>query len=563
MQLIGFQQQAQLALNREDLTRAEAILLQAKQRCTPVAPAFRCVTIHHLLGQLYLQWQRLPEARAALTTAWDRARSAGEWLLQNATLLRLPQLYLISDDTGAGGLPMVRAYIDELVLGAPDSARDYRCRTEAWGHDLRAQVLINQLRFDEARRELAVPVCARPPEAALETNHVFTRSEVARFGDTADAIAELRTEIASARKLPDASVADQILLDHAEGRLLIDRNPSEGEALLLRAITAAEALPASVGRARKAAGWSYSLLVVAASHRGDGDAALRLLAKEQGLAVPERCALGLAIEDHQRAIVTRDAAGKTTVHFDEARTTAAIDPTGLVPAEIVSTLASCPVVDVIARPPVQGMSRLLGDAIAWRYLARRASPLAPPSERSLVIGDVEPPPALELPRLATWSTAGELLAGPAATPSRVLAAIGTAGEVTIHAHGAVDVALPDASFLALSPDADGRFALTTGDVRKSKFATSPLIILAACRASSAALVWHDTWSLPAAFVLAGARAVIASTAPIPDIEASAFFDAIRSKVRAGASVAIALRDVRRQWLGDRRGDWVRDVIVFE
>ena len=145
----------------------------------------------------------------------------------------------------------------------------------------------------------------------------------------------------------------------------------------------------------------------------------------------------------------------------------------------------------------------------------------------------------------------------------MLAAIGGAGDVTIHAHGLVDVALPDASFLALSPDPDGRFALTTGDVRKARFSASPLIILAACRASSAAPVLHETWSLPAAFVFAGARAVIASAAPIPDADAAAFFDAVRGKVRAGASVATALRDVRRQWLGDRRADWVRDVIVFE
>jgi CHAT domain-containing protein len=180
-----------------------------------------------------------------------------------------------------------------------------------------------------------------------------------------------------------------------------------------------------------------------------------------------------------------------------------------------------------------------------------------------VVGDVEPPPALELPRLATWSTSGELLSGAAATPSRVLAAIGTAAEVTIHAHGLIDVALPEASFLALSPDPEGRFALTTGDVRKAHFTTSPLIVLAACRSASAAPVWHETWSLPAAFVLAGARAVIASAAPIPDRDAPAFFDAVRDRVRTGASVAVALRDVRRQWLADRRADWARDVIVFE
>src|SRR6185295_20168 len=156
---------------------------------------------------------------------------------------------------------------------------------------------------------------------------------------------------------------------------------------------------------------------------------------------------------------------------------------------------------------------------------------------------------------------GEMLAGAAATPARVMAAIGSAGEVTIHAHGLVDVALPDASFLALSADADGRFALTTGDVRKAHFATSPLIILAACRASRAAPVWHETWSLPAAFVFAGARAVIASAAPIPDADAASFFDAVRSKVRAGVAVAVAIRDARQQWLADHRADWVRDVIV--
>src|SRR5213078_1459512 len=105
---------------------------------------------------------------------------------------------------------------------------------------------------------------------------------------------------------------------------------------------------------------------------------------------------GLAIEDRQRAIVARDAGGKTRVHFDERRTAAAIDPATLVPADIAGALAGCPAVDVIARPPMQGMSRLLGDAVAWRYLSRRSRPTALPSARALVVGNVEPPAALEL-----------------------------------------------------------------------------------------------------------------------------------------------------------------------
>jgi hypothetical protein len=561
MQLLGLQQQAQLALKQADYTRAEAILLRARQRCTPAAPAFRCITISKLLGEIYLEWQRLPEARTALMAAWLRARETSEWRLQHMLLILLPQLYLLGDEVGASGLPLVRAYVDELVRSSPEG--EFRCGTEAWGHDMVAQMLIIQLRFDEARRELVRPTCQWRHEAVTEANHLFARSEVAQAGDTDVAIAGVRREIADARKLPDASPADQVLLDHAEGRLLIDRDPAAGQALLERAIVEAGALPASVSRAHKAASYSYSVLVVAAAHRGEGDAALRLLAREQGLTAPDRCVLGLAIEDRARAVVARDATGKTLVHFDQGRTMPAIDPASLVPPDIAGALTACPVVDVIARPPVHGMARLLGDAIAWRYLARRDRPVAPPSPRSLVVGDVEPPPALELPRLATWSSSGELLSGASATPSRVLAAIGAAGEVTIHAHGLIDVALPEASYLALSPDAGGRFALTTTDVRKARFTTSPLIVLAACRSASAAPVLHETWSLPAAFVLAGARAVIASAAPIPDSNASAFFDAVRDKVRAGAPVAVALRDVRRQWLGDRRADWVRDVIVFE
>jgi CHAT domain-containing protein len=165
--------------------------------------------------------------------------------------------------------------------------------------------------------------------------------------------------------------------------------------------------------------------------------------------------------------------------------------------------------------------------------------------------------------LQTWSSQGEVLSGAQATPPRVLAAIGTAGEVIVHAHGNVDAAQPDASYLALSPDPDGRFALTTGDVHKARFANSPLVILAACRASQAAPVFHEPWSLPAAFVYAGARAAIASAAPIPDSEGEAFFDAVRKRLHTGTAVAVAVRDARQQWIAEHRGDWVRDVIVFE
>jgi hypothetical protein len=272
----------------------------------------------------------------------------------------------------------------------------------------------------------------------------------------------------------------------------------------------------------------------------------------------------VALDDQREIAVARDATGAVLVHYDEARTSTGLDPASFVPAEITAKLAACPVVDVLARPPIHGTPRLLPDAIAWRYRAARARPVGPAGDREVVIADVLPPPTLGLPRLASWGAAqGEQLTGPAATPDHVLAAIGDAGIATIHAHGLVDLGRADGSFLALSPDDRGRYALTASDVRAATFHTSPLVILAACRASQAAPVLHASWSLPVAFIHAGARAVIASASQIPDADAPAFFDEVRAAVKAGAPVAVAVRDARMHWLARHRGDWVRDVIVFE
>ncbi|HUJ58557.1 MAG TPA: CHAT domain-containing protein [Kofleriaceae bacterium] len=565
MQMLGLQEQAQVALDRDDLIGAEAILLRARQRCAQGAPAFRCITIGKLIGNLYLRLLRLPEARAAVADTWLLARRSGEWFLQGDVLQLLAQLALVGDDSAGSTLPLLRAYTDEVVLRFPKGAGldDWRCQTAAWSRTMQALDLVDQLQMTAARRELAGPACKSIDDPTQAATALYVRAVLAEASATPADIAALRADIAALRASPGLRPSERILLDHAEGRALIDRDPATGEALLRRAITEARALPSSAIEAHRTAAWSYAVLAISAARHGDGDATLGLLGEEQGLAVPHSCVLGLAVDDQRRAFAARDAAGKPVVRYDEERTTPAIDGATLVPADISAALAGCPAVDVIARPPIHGMARLFGEAVAWRYLSRRAGPVGPPGTRRLVIADVAPPAALDLPHLQSWPSDGDVLSGPEATPSRVLAAIGGAGEVTIHAHGLVDVAQPDASYLALSPDPAGKFALTTGDVRRARFATSPLVVLAACRASQAAPVFHDTWSLPAAFVYAGARAVIASAAPIPDADAAPFFDAVRARVRAGAAVAIAVRDVRRDWLAAGRGDWVRDVIVFE
>ncbi len=247
MQLFGLQQQAQVALRRDDLISAESILLRGRERCIQGAPALRCIIIGKLLGQLYLQWERVPEARATLLDAFARARRAGESFLQTGLIQLLANLAVVDSDAQGTHLSLVRAYTDEFLRRFPDGADDWKCQTAAYGRMLRANVLVNQLRFDDARREFAGPACASTDDPSIAANMLFTRAELVQHGGTADEIAALRADAAALRaKLP----ADSVVLariDHAEGRVVIERDPVAGEALLRRAIAEADKLPALGG----------------------------------------------------------------------------------------------------------------------------------------------------------------------------------------------------------------------------------------------------------------------------------------------------------------------------
>jgi CHAT domain-containing protein len=156
------------------------------------------------------------------------------------------------------------------------------------------------------------------------------------------------------------------------------------------------------------------------------------------------------------------------------------------------------------------------------------------------------------------------LTGAAATPSRVLAEIADATDIIFNAHGLVDSGQSDATLLALTPDSEGRYTLGVADLREAKLRGSPLVILAACRAGELVVSSpHEPISLPTAFLQAGARAVIASSAPIPDAEAEAFFEGVRDRATQGSPLALALHDERQAYLAKDASSWVRSVMLFE
>jgi hypothetical protein len=572
--VLGQEQRAHVAMLANRLPEAEAVLLRARQRCQAAdVPAYRCLRVGLLLSEVYGRWQRVAEARAEQLHTWKLARAEGEWLTEGKLLGMFTSLAVIADDSAGSQRPMARAYAEELALRQP-AACDVAVSAR---YDL-ALTAINQLRFAEARQELAaLPPCAAAPDPADAVKRLHVRVHLVRdalrtAASSAHAqqdLATLRADLQALRQGAALSAPQRAFLDHSEGRLLIDHSAAAGEALLHKAIAAAKLLGADPAFAAdalvtKTRAFSYSVLALAKARTQDGVAALTALAQEQGLPVPTRCALGMAVEDQRRMAVVLGADGRALVHYDEARTSPSDAPHTVLTAPLLAALATCPVVDVLARPPVHGTARLLPEALAWRYLSARRGPLARSSGPAVIVADVEPPVTLGLPRLATWQAlTGRTLSGASATPERVLSAVAEAGEVVIHAHGLGSREAGDAAFLALSADASGRYALTAADVRATTLRGGPLVVLAACSASLGAPVFHEPWSLPAAFVFAGARAVIASTAPIPDREAAELFDGVRAAVAAGSPAAVALRDARARWLAAGRGDWVKDLLVFE
>jgi hypothetical protein len=370
-----------------------------------------------------------------------------------------------------------------------------------------------------------------------------------------------------------AGPGEQALAQHLLGRFQVDHGQAqEGRALLRRAIEQADAggLESRDVNARRARTYSYMTLITAEAKAGAFEAALGLFGEELRMRVPASCVLAVSEDDERFLAIARDAAGKLVTQFDTAREARLpSDLSGVVEAKVAEALRPCARVVVLARPPLHGRAGLLPPEVAWSYRSRPEEPPAPRGQAShLVVMDV----AIRRPGLDPlrgWTPdfgegeRREILAAGEATPSRVLRAMEDATEIDLVTHGVISTA-SEASHLVLAPEGDGD-ALSSARIRQQKLRGEPLVILAACHGGRGAPLEHEPSSLPAAFIEAGARGVIAATVAIPsDREASAFFNAVRARMRGGAAPAAALRDERQAWLREGRGTgWLNSVIVFE
>lgn len=553
-EIVLAQNEAAADVQRNDWLGAEARLKTAQKLCDP-AITYQCLVLAHQLGELYEKLHRVPEAIEVLGPALRLARSAGEWIKARQLLHRLADVERFHSSTATA-----RAYAHEVLLMADE------CGYQSAAYRILTGAALLDVDGPAARRYFEAALSCSKPDLLFAANYL---ADIGRLDPHPDDLTRLQGWLSTLRASGDLTAAQRALADEIEGRLLIERDRTAGTTLLQRAIAAAEALPRDVD-AEKARAGAYSMLVFDAARQGEHARVLALIARDLGLPSPGACSVGIFAEDERSVVVVRGADGQDRAAYEPRRPPRPDPPA--VSAELARGLSGCAHVQVMAQAALQGRPRVLPATLPWSYAtgARRGdSPQgqAPAGRQALVVTDVTPPPDLHLPALSarapepTPST--RMLAGPTATPAQVLAAMRDAGEIQFHTHALVDMGISDASYLVLSPEPDGRHALTAEAIRGAELRGRPIVVLAACHSAQGARYQHAPWSLPHAFLSVGARAVFAAGTAIPDLDAGPFFTRVLERVRAGADPAVALRDERMAALASNPSSWAADVILFE
>ncbi len=540
-----------------DPNGADRALRQVLARCRV---EFRCMQLERDFALTQVEWFYRPlDARKHLVIGLELARRLGEWSYEGRMLQELGQASSI-----LGHHSLARAYLGEQGRRTAFNPNERaRCFEQRFVQVLLTTTEIGQLRFDAALQELRrAPRCEDLPDL----QDILVVADLARFGITEAEAAQATADLAALRGAYGDSAGLLAATDYVQGRLLAARDRAAAEPFLRKTIERAAAAPADDVIADVVQAYAYRALISLAAGAGELGAALDLFAAAEALKAPSRCAVGVMYDDDQVIVAARGADGQA-IGKVRRRLVPDEDPRSVVPEDVVNALRPCERVDVIAFAPLSGRLVLPPD-LAWSFVSAGGATLAgatPP--RRVIVADTEPPAELGLPRLRAWSGAAEgttvRVMGAAATPSRVLAEMATASDIEIHAHGLVNSASADTSVLALSPDADGKYTLSAQDLSGVQLRGRPLVVLAACETTETAAYLHEAWNLPVAFVTAGASAVLASGAPIPDADAGVFFAGVRARVVAGAPIAQAVRDERVAWLARDSHGWTEHVMVFE
>ncbi|NVB78362.1 MAG: zf-HC2 domain-containing protein [Kofleriaceae bacterium] len=521
-----------------DDLRAEPELTRALASCTNPAWSLRCGQLAMALGTLLVATGRIEDGEA-------RVRDA----LSAFMVARAPQYYrhartfLAEIHRRRGRYALARAEFEEEIFAAKQAGA---CDLVRYSEIGRANLAFMARDLDRAREFLPPAV---PPEGCTPGSDVIglvVAVDLARItGDARDAAAA-RAWVDHARAHgdgPPATIAAARLLPpdpaaHAALRTWLAQSKAGYATDALRVL-------------------GYSTLISDAGTRGAWSEVIDLAKAEYRLTEAPPCLLVTSLDDDRFTVAARVGDQVIGEASDEPALPA-------VSAAFAKKLASCTGIGVIARTQTHGRADLLPPEYPWWIVgARDGKPGAQSaaSARALQVIDVRPPELPTLPPLPSLAASSErfdtTLAGAEATPDRVLAALATATYAEIHAHGIVSAANEDAAFLALSPRADGTFALDAGMIRHAKLTSAPFVVLAACRAAAVASVFRERWSLPDALLAAGARGVVAADIDIPDASVRAVLDELHHRLFAGEDAATALAAIRKA-----RGGWAAHLMLF-
>jgi tetratricopeptide (TPR) repeat protein len=556
-----------------DYASAESALRGVEAKCHSRGLGFLCADVEMNLAMHYDHLDRLPEAEAVAKRGLVRARALNEYPLENSFYELLGEINRYKRSRALN-----RAYLHEAALRNPRNAQVnmevHLSLALSAMLDLQSERSLEELK--QAQHFLPTPPLLSA-QVYAEAFRRLGRPELQTLG---------REQIASSkgRRTPE----EEPFAEYLEG--MLETSPERARAHFVEALRQVASIPGVSEDAAKVGSYSQMELAFNATNAGQLQEAMVWVARDLHVEAPTRCALALALDSGRVLGVALGPDGKASSRWlEQSRADNNLDLPRELPADLLETLKGCETVDVLARAPLHGRSRLLPPEFAWRHRAGaretsgpvaevkldrpHASAALPPDPSRLVVFDAQPPTSLELPHLAPWqseinartSVLGNttILRGPDATPSKVLAQMENATEVEIHAHGFVDLAMSDASMIALSPEAGGRYALTVPLIRAHHFRNHPIVLLAACRSAVPGPQEHKAWSLPTAFIDAGAEAVFATRSDVPDTEAPIFFGELLSRIRRGEKPAIALRQERIEWLRRDPNSWVQDVVLFQ
>ncbi|HEX2689057.1 MAG TPA: CHAT domain-containing protein, partial [Kofleriaceae bacterium] len=572
---IAEQETAAAEMARGDFAAAERRLRTAITVAQRERLAYRVLLLRDKLVQLHKAVHQLAQAAEEARVEYHEAIAAGEGVIEMNTLTELAAL---NQDRYANEL--TGAYLAEQLertqttdaTGPSPLDEDHACATRQYAYQSLAILAVDAADPDRARALLARAItCSNDSGTKLMLQRALVAAEIYRLGHR-DRDAELARKSLAALRFAALSPAEQAMIELIEGDLVLDVERGASERHLRDAITRADHHTDDANLNAKARAYGFSLLALSAGHVGDFARVIDLLAEALEVERPARCAMAIARYDERVVVAFADARGETGGQYMANRSPADPDVRALVPAPVVERLRACDRVSVLARAPVLGAGRLLPPDLAWSYrltgsTSSGARPAATEAHR-LAVANPEVPSDLKLPPLGPYpeepGSADVVLRGADATPTRVLLAMRNASVIEFHTHGFIGNDVSETSYLVLSPELDRQYALTAADVAQVKLDAAPLVILGACYAASSSRSLEGGMGLAEAFLRSGARAVVASPDAIPDLDAPAFFAAIREQITRGVDPAIALRNERVRRLATSHDDaWVSGVVVFE